>query len=368
MQATDRAIIERMLDVSRWAMDAKDPDFERKHKRGGDPENKGRFSAKGGPGYVKGTAEYNKKTGGHLARTAASMEAAPVDMKTWPSFIREAAIAQPTFFDPKTNPSGWRAIRIAKSKDAYYYVMGVDKNDTWQYVRGPNAVKSTDTEKFDRIDACRKEFPALQRENEAYAKNPAALVKKLGSIKPAVKITPADAVDLTACQRLIQLMAIRIGGQETKAKEEARGAVDLEAQHVKMRADGMHLEFWAKGYTWMNLLVTDPLLKADLAKRAKGSPSKPLFPGANYTRMLGYTKALDKGKFVNHDYRGRLETDMADKIMAKMPVPKNPKEYAKACLAVAQKTAPLLGHLPTESLKSYIVPKIFAKWRASAGV
>jgi hypothetical protein len=399
-----------MLDASApfWTTDAFKPEL---HKRGGDPKNPGRFSQMAGSGYKEATAKFNKETGGHLSKGQAAMDPAPLDQTKWPKWLREAVtaegkgITQPTFYrsqaelraagqaDPPKEGRGLKAIRIAKNPNDPVYATGVDTQGRWQPVYNPNFKKSGSLgfrkgkagaeakgrglEKWERIGAIRKEFPALVKENAGYAANPASLAKKMKHGSPAI------AKELTDVQRVQQEMAIRVGGQETKAAKEARGLVDLQAQHVKIRPDDVshktprgattgggfvHLEFWGKKHVWQDLVVRDPQIKKDLLERAKGGGAKPLWPKANYQLMLEYSKILDDGKFINHDYRGRLGSDMAAERIKKMPVPKNPKDYIKAQLAVATEVSKALGNKPTESLKSYIDPSVWKQWRTSAGV
>lgn len=366
MQAID-SIIRRMLDASCWGMDAAAFDPQ-KHPRG-QPKNAGQF-ATAGAGYAAATKE---SQGRKIPPAYQKLVAAPLDKAKWPKWLN---VTGGSFFKsqgelkkmapdkewPKEG-KGWHSIRIATNPDEYYWIAGIDTKGKWQPVRNPKAAAGKDeTQKWPNVWACRQEFPQLLAENERNAKNPTALAKKLGT-------SPDTAKDVTAAMRLIQLMGVRAGGQETASEKEANGTVDLEGRHVKMVGGEMHLKFKGKKNVDIDLVVADPELKKDLTERAKRAGSNGrLFPGVDYQRLSKYVKSLDTSKFTNHNFRHRIATVNAENFMKKMPLPKNEKDYKAGQRAVAEKVCKLLGNNWDEALTSYVHPGIWKAWRASAGV
>ena len=167
-------------------------------------------------------------------------------------------------------------------------------------------------------------------------------------------------------------------GEILEKGKKTYGLTTLQANHVKERKDGLHLEFDGKMGEDVDVLVTDPALIKGLRARAKkqkdaGKPSGKLF-GITDTSLrtwresvsIGNGRTLDHYKI--HDIRSRVASDEALKLVNSMPAPKNEVEWKSAFQKVIAHVGPLLGHKPKGMITAtaYILPDVWAKWSKHA--
>jgi DNA topoisomerase IB len=118
----------------------------------------------------------------------------------------------------------------------------------------------------------------------------------------------------------------------------------------------------------INLPVTDPELAASLQRRAaaSGAGGKIFGPRVNDKSLLAHAHNVG-GEYKVKDYRTRLGTATAHKLVANMGVPQSDAERAKAIMAVAKHVSAILGNTPDMARKAYIAPSVFAHWMPQQG-
>jgi DNA topoisomerase-1 len=169
---------------------------------------------------------------------------------------------------------------------------------------------------------------------------------------------------------LIASTGIRPGSEtDTGAEKQAYGATTLQAQHVKVGADGsVSLQYTGKKGVDLNIPVKDPALSRMLVERKKaagGEGDGKLFPATSSASLRDYVHEKDGGSFKPKDFRTAHGTNIADALVKSMPAPKDEKEYKRQVLEVAKQVSSALGNTPAVALQSYIDPTVFAKWQST---
>jgi len=162
---------------------------------------------------------------------------------------------------------------------------------------------------------------------------------------------------------------IRPGSEaDTHAEKQAYGATTLLGKHVKVAEDGsVSLQFVGKKGVDLDIPVQDSQLKKVLVQRSKSAGEDGKLFDVDDGELRDYTHTLDGGNFKPKDFRTRLATETAVDEVKKFgkTMPTNEKEYKKMVKTVATAVSKKLGNTPVVALSSYIMPAVFAKWRAS---
>ena len=306
-------------------------------------DDSGKFGS-GGGGSSKTARSATKQK--HLTETTKKVEGRHVQAngQPLPDHIRKLGI-----------PPAWNNVKWSKDPDAKLLAVGTDTKGRAQYKYNPVVVEKAGKTKFKRVNAFDQAFDKIAERNNKNMQSKDSTTKSL-----------ADCVDL------ISKMGIRPGSdRDTGAAKKAYGASTLEGRHIKVEKDGsVSLDFDSKKGGHTVLHVTDKNLAKMLANRAKSAGETGLlFPEVNGKNLRSYVKKIAGSKFTVKDFRTRLGTSMASKLVGDpaQPIPKSKSEYKKAVKAVATEVSKQLGNTPSMSLKAYINPSVFAKWKGAVG-
>jgi DNA topoisomerase-1 len=256
----------------------------------------------------------------------------------------------PSHIEKLKLPPAWKDVRYSDDPKSGLLAVGKDSKGRVQSVYSEEFSATQAAAKFARIEALRKEFDGIQKQNDTYRK----------SNNPKVR----DSAD---CLSMIMKMGIRPGSEtDTGAKLKAYGATTLEGRHVVKTDEGVSLRFIGKKGVALDLPVTDKGLSDMLLARAeKSGTDGKLFPATTDKALLDYVHTLDGGGFKTKDFRTNVGTSTAYDLVSKMPAPKTEAEYKKAVMAVAKDVSKRLGNTPVIALQSYISPTVFSEWRNS---
>lgn len=240
---------------------------------------------------------------------------------------------------------GHTDVYLSHDPEADAPVVGTDSKGRQQAPRSEAATKRAKAEKFLRNEEFHAALPAIRERLEA----------DLGG-KNAEEAAVLSLIDKTG---------FRIGGDdETGADVKAYGASTLNSSHVKVDGDKIEFNFTGKKGVQQSHVLHDPKLAAMLAPRVANGGN--LFD-TNDSKTGKYLKNISgNDSFKNKDFRTNVARETATKAVQSMPVPATMAELKKARMDVATIVARKLGNNPSESLKSYIPPKVFAKWNANA--
>jgi DNA topoisomerase I len=247
-------------------------------------------------------------------------------------------------------PPAWTDVKINPDPAGDLLVQGKDVKGRFQSVYSDRFAKKQAEAKFARIQELDQKFDSILKQVQE-----ARL-----STEPAVK-------DTADCLQMIIKMGIRPGSEaDTGAAVKAFGATTLQGKHVVTENGKVFLRFIGKKGVRLDLEVADKNLAKMLINRAKtAGVDGQLFPKTNETKLLDFAHSLDGGKFKTKDFRTLLGTRTAMEEIAKMPIPKNEKEYKQFVKEVATKVSEKLGNTPTVALESYINPSVFSEWRTA---
>lgn len=241
-------------------------------------------------------------------------------------------------------PPAWTNVTYSSDPNADLLVKGFDEKGREQRIYSDAFIEKQQNEKFKRVKELRKQFKAIDQQNNAKSE---------------------ENKEDSDCLKLIMRMGIRPGSdKDTKAKVRAYGATTLEGKHVSISEDGsVILQFVGKKGVNLSIPVTDIDIQTMLKERkAKVGDDGRLFQ-TNASRLRDYSHQLDDGKFKPKDFRTRLASDIAENTVKSLQKPANEKEYKKQVFNVAKIVSEKLGNTPTVALQSYIDPEIFERWR-----
>ena len=327
-------------------------DFNEADHPRGQPGNAGQF-ASGGGGGASGAHEDRGSSEGkqQAAPRQISAKSALTKMETSASGERTApgGSVLPAHVVALKLPPAWTDVHYSDDPKSPLQAIGRDSKGREQRVYSKEFAASQAAAKFARIKELDREFSGVEAQNHAARQ----------SDNPRTKAA-AD------CAALVMSMGVRPGSEDdTQAKVRAYGATTLEGRHVVIGDDGrVSLQFIGKKGVALNLPVTDPdIARMLLERKAAAGDGGQLF-GVNEKQLLDHVHSLDGGGFKTKDFRTLLGTRTAMQEVAKMPMPKNEKDYVKAVKAVASVVSKKLGNTPTVALQSYISPAVFGAWEA----
>lgn len=261
--------------------------------------------------------------------------------------VREDGAALPEHIQKLKLPPAWTDVRYSEDASAALQATGKDSKGRVQSVYSAEHAMKQAAQKFARVDAMAKEFPALQSQND----------KAREASDPHVR----DSAD---CLALIMATGVRPGSDDdTGAEKKAYGATTLEGRHVVVERNDVYLRFTGKKGVSLNLKMPASVVPMLTERAKKAGADGRLFPATSDKRLLEHTHSLDDGKFKTKDFRTHLGTKTAATIVSKTkPVPVDDKSYKAAVKKVAIEVSKVLGNTPLIALQSYINPAVFSEW------
>jgi hypothetical protein len=183
-------------------------------------------------------------------------------------------------------------------------------------------------------------------------------------IKSALEAYAHDN-DEAKCCLLMHTTGIRIGsdanaGEKHTGKTATFGASSLRTEHIHVEENGdVRLKFTGKKGVEQDVLVNHPTLAKWLAERSTEGPGKIFDTNEVAVRKFAQDK-IGLGKA--HDFRTMLAHRLAQDTIDSMGPPQTAKEFTQMRKQIGEAVAAQLGNNPSESLKSYIPPVVFADW------
>lgn len=196
--------------------------------------------------------------------------------------------------------------------------------------------------------------------------------KMLGDFEKIVKTYRKDMKagnENALVMHLIATTGMRPGSNKnTGAEKQAYGATTVLAKHIWLKGNTVRLKFVGKKGVDLDIPVHDPALAALLRQRkAERTANSPIFD-TNYSQFGKYAKEVMGKEYAPKDFRTYLGTTTAARLVADMPVPKNPTQYKKQIAIVGKHVSDMLGNTPKIALDSYIDNSVFTEWRNSSGI
>lgn len=240
-------------------------------------------------------------------------------------------------------PPAWTDVRLSIDENSPLQATGKDAKGRTQYVYSVEHSEKKAAEKFARVKEFVGKLPAIREK----------LKQDLNSGNPAEEAMVLWLIDKTG---------FRVGSDtDTQAKAKAFGASTLLGSHVRAEGGKLSFDFIGKKGVRIQQQSDDPVLVEKLGERA-GREGK-LF-NTNDAKVRDYLHGV-AGDFKVKDFRTAVAGEAAMKAIAEIPAPKNAKEYVKSRAQVGKMVAAKLGNTPSVALASYIPPEVFESWQAN---
>lgn len=162
---------------------------------------------------------------------------------------------------------------------------------------------------------------------------------------------------------LISLTGFRIGGRgDGRSKVQAFGASTLRGEHVSVEGDTVTFDFPGKKGVRQQHTVTDPVI-AGMMQEAKSGHA--IFTTRD-SKIRDAWKSKYGGEKV-HDLRHVVATEIAEKelINSVPPRPKTEREKKRLIKSIAKTAAKKLGNNPSQTLGTYIDPRLWDRLKVA---
>jgi DNA topoisomerase-1 len=250
-------------------------------------------------------------------------------------------------------PPAWESVWICSHRNGHIQAVGRDTRQRKQYRYHPRWRAVRDESKYEHILMFGKAISLIRQ------------TVKDDLAKPGL---PREKV-LAAVVRLMEMTLARIGNPEYVRQNHSFGLTTLQNRHVRIRREGIFLDFRAKHGIQHRSVVHDRKL-ARIVKNCRDLPGSELF---QYLDPDGNQHSIDSGDVNEYlreisgcditakDFRTWAATNLA---MLELSTLKESKPTLKATLQVIKTVAARLGNTPAVCRKCYIHPAVFEGYLA----
>ena len=253
-------------------------------------------------------------------------------------------------------PPAWKDVWIAADPLAHIQATGVDDAGRTQYRYHDEWSAKRDRAKFERALDLAEALPAARRR----------ITTELG----------ADGLTrervLAAAMRLLDVVAIRAGGDAYAEDNGSRGLMTLLVRHASVDGDAVRLRFPAKSGQKFDVTVEDAPLAACVAELGARSARSRLFAwddggtrrALRDSDLNAAVKEATGGEFTAKDFRTLHGTIVAADSLARARDVGTQRERAKAVRQAVVDVSEALGNTPSVAKASYIDPEVFERFEA----
>lgn len=251
-------------------------------------------------------------------------------------------------------PPAWTDVWIAREPRAHIQAVGTDDAGRRQYVYHPDWTAGRDKGKYARaLDLA------------------AALPRARGRVTTGLRRDELSRERVLAVAfRLLDEAAPRVGSAKYFTTNGSRGLTTLQRRDASVEASLITLSFPAKSGKRALLTVDDEDLAVAIAELAEGRPRSPLLAyrrGRQHVALTppdvnAYVRTLTGGKFTAKDFRTLRGTILAAEALARIGTVDTARDRARAENLAVRATAEGLGNTPAVARRSYIDPRVFARY------
>ena len=251
-------------------------------------------------------------------------------------------------------PPAWTDVWIAREPRAHIQAVGTDDAGRRQYVYHPDWTARRDKGKYARaLDLA------------------AALPRARGRVTTAIRREELSRERVLATAfRLLDEAAPRVGTAKYFTTNGSRGLTTLQRRDASVEGSRVTLSFPAKSGKRALITVDDEDLAVTIGELAEGRPRSPLLAYRRRRRHVpltppdvnAYVRALTGGKFTAKDFRTLRGTILAAEALARIGTVDTAKDRTRAENLAVRATAEGLGNTPAVARRSYIDPRVFARY------
>jgi len=250
-------------------------------------------------------------------------------------------------------PPAWKHVRISADPWSHIQAVGRDDAGRLQYIYHGDWEAIRAATKDERLQ---KLIAALPRIRAAIRRH----LKKRSGMSP-----------LAAAARLVDRLHLRAGHEAYAGEESGRGVATLLKRHVQITGSRIRLIFPGKGKKRIDVSIADRKL-APVILDLLQVPGRRLFKlqtGSGWRKMTAtdlnaYFASIAKEGISAKDFRTLYASAIAVSRLAEMPPPKSKAGLRRAVAAVAKEISGHLVNTPAIVRKSYIHPRIIAKYES----
>ncbi len=248
-------------------------------------------------------------------------------------------------------PPAWADVWIAADPEAHVQATGVDDAGRTQYIYHPEWRARRDREKFARSLAFAAVLPDVRRR-----------------VTRDLRGDDERRRALAAAIRMIDTMALRVGGEQYAEENASFGASTLQRRHVSVEGSTVHLVFRGKAGSAWDVRTRDAELARFFTDRPRTPRSAPavcwpeqqgrrrIWHGVSAGDINAYLADAAGGHFTAKDFRTWQGTVVAESALAAAA---RVGETSPAAVTSAVKaTARYLHNTPAVARGSYIDPRV----------
>jgi len=252
-------------------------------------------------------------------------------------------------------PPAWTDVWISADPAGHIQAVGEDDAGRRQYIYHPAWSQRRDRGKFARAVALAQALPGIRAQVTRALRAPQ---------DPRAQV-------LAAAIRMLDDGALRIGSEEYFTAHGSRGLATLQCRDASVDADRIRLVFPAKSGRRLTLEFDDPDLAVVLAELARGRPRAPLLAYRRGRRRVAirsrdvnaHLARLSGARFTAKDFRTLRGTIAAAEALAAVGPARGERDARRAERVAAQAAADVLGNTVAVARRSYIDPRVFARYR-----
>jgi DNA topoisomerase-1 len=257
-------------------------------------------------------------------------------------------------------PPAWTKVWIAPHANGHIQATGMDTAGRRQYIYHPDWRRQKDKTKFDRALSLAESLPAARR--------------KVTADLRAAGHTRGKA--LAVAFRMLDVGSLRVGSERYTEDNGSRGLSTLLCAHVSVSGDVITLGFPGKsGKTWSSQLTDSDLARELSALKRRGPTARLLayeedgewYPLAA-SDINDYVRECTGGSFTAKDFRTLRGTAAAALSLARHGPATTRTAYRRALAQAMRDASTTLGNTPTIARKSYVDPRVIARFKVGVTV
>jgi DNA topoisomerase-1 len=243
-------------------------------------------------------------------------------------------------------PPAYVEVRYATDASAHLQAVGTDAAGRLQYRYHPQWTEVREAVKARRLARLAHALPAIKR----------AIAKELGGSDCTADFAAAAVV------HLVDIAAIRAGGESYAREHGTRGASTLLKSNVRVRGQSVVLQFTAKGGKAVTKQVRNARLAAALAKLQE-LPGRRLFQYLGTDGLVHAMRANDVNAFLRRvagqrislkDFRTLVGSRGVLEALAGTPAGSSQRARRSQLRSAVTEVAERLANTPTVCRKSYV--------------
>lgn len=246
-------------------------------------------------------------------------------------------------------PPAWVRVTVDPDPKATCVATGYDAAGRLQRLYSPDHVARAKSNKFERVRGLLREWEDIRTQIELDIND---------------KTVTGKDREAALVAYLIYETGIRPGSNtDTLAKTKAYGATTIQLRHVKICQRGVRLQFVGKKGVSQNVLVTNPYLVKEIAKRKSSTTSwsTRLFD-ASSSKVNQYIGTLGSGCYTAKDFRTACGTSLAIELLgSRKRLPASKKGRKELLNDTLDRVAKKLGNTRAVARGSYVDPVVLDK-------